>query len=204
MGQRIYDLAVVDDRGTYYQVLGLTANTFDLLADSGEKYIKLSSMAKELIEQKINEGHTVRLPKAMQSTEVLPGEVEVIESSVDEVGAAKQAAIFKSRTLVNSELAKISTFKLYQYNILHDELAAEGYFITNKNREEKYIEIIETGDADLIASLEAYLEARDEIDAAKSAYDRIITHEQDINNKTTVDEIVAASDQFIADFFATE
>lgn len=43
------------------------------------------------------------------------------------------------------------------------QLADKGYFITDQNREEKYIEIIETGDEELIELLEEYLIHKDEI-----------------------------------------
>lgn len=42
-------------------------------------------------------------------------------------------------------------------------LADAGYFITDQNREEKYIEIIETEDENLIELLETYLNIKDDI-----------------------------------------
>lgn len=47
--------------------------------------------------------------------------------------------------------------------------ADEGYFFTNENRQEKYIEIIETGDDKLINMLEEYLTIKDEITSLKWA-----------------------------------
>lgn len=47
------------------------------------------------------------------------------------------------------------------------ELADAGYFITDKNREEKYIEIIESEDESLIDLLEEYLTIKDEISKIK-------------------------------------
>jgi hypothetical protein len=47
------------------------------------------------------------------------------------------------------------------------ELFNAGYIITDKNREEKYIEIIETGDESLIELLEEYLNTKDEIQKIK-------------------------------------
>lgn len=46
-------------------------------------------------------------------------------------------------------------------------LSDAGFVITNENREEKYIEIIETGEEKYIELLEVYIEAKDDVDALK-------------------------------------
>ena len=48
--------------------------------------------------------------------------------------------------------------------LLHDKFAAEGIYITNENREEKYIEILEKDDPKLLEDLEKYIEALDRVD----------------------------------------
>ena len=48
--------------------------------------------------------------------------------------------------------------------MLHDKFAAEGIYITNENREEKYIEILEKDDPKLLEDLEKYIEALDRVD----------------------------------------
>lgn len=48
-------------------------------------------------------------------------------------------------------------------------LNAEGFFITDKNKEEKYLEILETGDEDLIDTLEKFLISKDKLSAVKTA-----------------------------------
>lgn len=197
----VYDLALVEDRGSYYQVLGTTKNTFDVVANSEEKYLKLSSIAADMLHEALAKGGNVRLPKSLQSNEVLPGELEIIIPTDSEIDAVRNNAMYKAKQLVTFELGKISSFTLYKYNILHDELAAEGYFITNKNREQKYIEIIETGDADLISSLEKYLEARDTIDRAIGVYDKLNAYMANLNNLSTVDEIATAQSAFLSNFY---
>ena len=48
--------------------------------------------------------------------------------------------------------------------LLLDKFAAEGIYITNENREEKYIEILEKDDPKLLEDLEKYIEALDRVD----------------------------------------
>jgi hypothetical protein len=197
----VYDLAIVEDRGSYYQVLGTTKNTFDVVANSADKHLKLTSITADLIHQQLAQGNQVRIPKSLQSNEVLPGELQIISVTDSEIDAARNNAAYKARQMVTYELGKISSFTLYRYNILHDELAADGYFITNKNREQKYIEIIETGNVELISLLEKYLEARDTIDQALSVHDRLDSYLANLNSLTTVDDIKAAETAFLTAFY---
>lgn len=55
------------------------------------------------------------------------------------------------------------------YIDLNNELAERGIFITNSNREEKYLEILETGNEHNIDLLEDYLNLRDDLSRVKSA-----------------------------------
>ncbi len=198
----IYDLAIVEDRGAYYQVTGLTKNTFDNLADRDEKYLKLSSAAYKLIDDAVSAGKIVRLPKALQVDEVMPGEVDIIAAELNPLDAARTAALVKARRLVTPEYTKISGYILYDFMCMNNELASEGYFITNKNREEQYIKIIETGDERMIALLEKYLEARDTIDTAASMKLRLDAFQAKIETLTTADDIQAAEAEFLTNFFA--
>lgn len=200
----VYDLAIVEDRGSYYQVLGLTKNTFDAVANGEEKHLKLSALTADIIRDELSKGNLVRLPKVLQFGEVLPGELQIIKSQDDPLQAHKNAAIYKLKQLVTFELGKISSFDLYRYNVLHDELAAEGYFITSKNREQKYIEIIETGDVDLISSLEKYLEARDNLDRAVSAHQRIDSIIKTVQSQTDVTEVDRITNEFLTVFYSNE
>jgi len=198
----IYDLALVEDRGAYYQVFGLTKNTFDNLADREEKYLKLSSSAYKMIEQAIAAGDIVRLPKTLMVDEVLPGEVSIISSTASPVEAARTASLVKVRSLVTPELTKISGYTMYSFTVLNNDLISEGYVITNKNREAKYIEIIETGNADLIAKLEQYLEARDAIDYAYNLKARLDAYVKQVDQLASIEEIAAAEEQFLTAFYA--
>ena len=57
--------------------------------------------------------------------------------------------------------AKLVDYIIYmEYN---NELASKGYFITDSNREEMYLKILETGDDTLIDILEQYLIMKDKL-----------------------------------------
>lgn len=59
---------------------------------------------------------------------------------------------------------------LSEYLYISIELASKGYFITDTNREEKYIEILNSGDANLLDLLEKYLSVYDEFKVTRNKF----------------------------------
>ena len=80
--------------------------------------------------------------------------------------------------------------------MLNNKFANQGIFITDDNREECYIKIIEAGNESLIADLEKYLEIKDKvtvIEMRKKEYDDILNNLRtlsDFNDSETVHQIV--------------
>lgn len=203
MSSIIYDLAIVQDRGTHWFVTNVTQNTLDNLADKDEKVLRLSYMSHQLIKQALMEGKKVHIHKTLQTGEVLPGEFDIIDlKETDPIQDARDAATVKIRMLVTPELSKISGLSLYGFMILNNDLANQGYFITNENREEKYLEILETGDEKLIAKLEDYLNYKDEIEAVAHLERRFTAFRNELRNATTVEDIKAIEERFLERFFA--
>lgn len=198
----IYDLAIVEDRGSYYQVVGVTKNSFDLLANKTDTYLKLSEVAYRMIKDATDEGKSIRIVKPLSANEVLPNEVVIVDVEKTDVEAAIDSAVIRVRKLVTFELSKVSGFTLYEFNTIHTELLEDGFFITNKNREQKYIEIIETGNIEIIEKLERYLEAKDTLDRAYSIKTRVDKFVSQIKKLTSVDEIREAENKFVSDFYA--
>jgi len=82
----------------------------------------------------------------------------------------KRVSIIKEAKLkVESLVQKVDMITYINYIDINNELSSHGIFITNNNREEKYLEILEIGDENLIDLLEAFLEAKDELQVVKSA-----------------------------------
>lgn len=202
MTPMIYDLAVVDDRGAYWYVKNVFKNTIDPFADSEDKILRLSFSAYNIISTALQAGKTVKIPKVLKTNEVLPGEVEVIDLGTDDpLKEAKNAATIRARMVVTPELAKISSLTIYGFTVLNNDLANAGYFITNENREEKYLQILETGDEKLITKLEDYLNYKDEIEAVAQLERKFARFRQDINNAKTVEAVKALETSFFDVFY---
>lgn len=198
-----YELAMVEDRGSHYKVMGLTYNTLDNVVNNNEMYLNLSHMAYKKIDQGIQSGLEVRISKTMHASEVMPAEVDIIETVPDDIDAAKQAAIIKARSLITPEISKQSGFVLYDFMMKNNVLASKGYFITDENREEKYIDIIETGDMDLIMVLESFLESKDKLDRANALNKKLDKLQKDLQKLDKVEDINKAADAFITSFYTS-
>lgn len=203
MSEMIYELATVQDRGAFWKVTNVTKNTLDSLANREEKTLKLSYMSYKLIQEALMQNKAVHVQKSMRTDEVLPGEFEVIDlEQSDPLGEARDAAVTKVRMLVTPELSKISGFAMYGFIILNNDLSANGYFITNENREEKYLEMLETGDERLIAKLEDYLNYKDEIESVAQLERKFSAYRAEIKTAATAEEVKQIEEQFLERFYA--
>jgi chromatin segregation and condensation protein Rec8/ScpA/Scc1 (kleisin family) len=91
---------------------------------------------------------------------------------------------------------------MYGFIILNNDLANAGYFITNENREEKYLEILETGDEKLISKLEDYLNYKDEIETVAHLERRFSSFRTEIRAAASVEEVTAIEERFLEKFYA--
>ena len=72
--------------------------------------------------------------------------------------------IKKELNLLESIFDKLVFIDYLDFMILHSKLASLGFFITDENKEEKYIEILESENEELLNDLEKYLELKEKID----------------------------------------
>jgi hypothetical protein len=196
----IFELASVEDRGAYWLVTNVTKNSLDRLATNDEKYIKLSYVVYKQIQDALIAGKQVRIQKSLKTDEVLPGEIQIVETN-NHLEATKESSFIKLKNMVTMEMSKISGFVIYSFTVLNNELADKGYFITDYNREEKYIEIIETMDEVLINKLEEYLNAKDEIERVSNIYKRLTKFKDKLSELSTIEEVQELETKFITDFY---
>jgi hypothetical protein len=195
---KIYDLAVVEDCGTYFKINGVVKNTMESLENNTELLIRLSYLANEQISEAISNHKIVHIPKGnFRSIELLPGEFLIVEPGTDELQSHKDAVIVKIRSMITPVITKISSLTMYGFIVLNNDLSSNGYFITNQNREEKYLEILETGDESLIAKLEEYLNYKDEIENVSFIERMFSKFKTDIKLANTIDAVYKLEISFL-------
>jgi hypothetical protein len=83
----------------------------------------------------------------------------------------------KARGVLGDDLLTFHMIDFASFMILNNKFAAKGIFITDENKEEEYIKVIESGEMSLIEDLETYINLRDKvqgIEAQKNEYTDIV------------------------------
>jgi hypothetical protein len=122
-------------------------------------------------------------------------EVEGIDANTY-AGKAAKAVKTKARGILGDDLLIFKLVDFVSFMLLNNKFANKGIFITDDNKEECYIKVIESGDESLITDLEKYIALKDdikEIENNKSEYLSIIKKLQllaDQNSSEAVNKIV--------------
>jgi hypothetical protein len=122
-------------------------------------------------------------------------EVEGIDANTY-AGKAAKAVKTKARGILGDDLLIFKLVDFVTFMMLNNKFLEKGIVISDNNKEEAYIKIIETGDEDLITGLEQYLTIKDDIkliEAQKNEYAGIVNKLQtlpDKNNAEAVNTIV--------------
>lgn len=122
-------------------------------------------------------------------------EIEGIDAATY-AGKAALAVKTKARGIFGDDLLTFYLIDFVSLMMINNKFASKGIFITDDNKEESYIKIIETGDDTLINDLEKYLALKDsikKIESSKEEYSTIINKLQvlaDSNDQDSVNQIV--------------
>lgn len=191
----VYDVADVNDCGEYYSINFVTKNTGQFLRE-GSTYIPLSNVAAEEAQKGVDDGMIVSFPKGLLS-EVTLGDLTF--QPTDGLVMKQRLTINKARNLLSTSTSSINGFDFMNFFLSNNTLASKGYFVTEANREEKYIEIINTGDTDLILALEEYLTSLDRLGLSNYQYKRFKTFSEEVEMCETEDEV----SQLEKDYYST-
>lgn len=122
-------------------------------------------------------------------------EVEGIDTATY-AGKAAKAVKTKARGIMGDDLLIFKLVDFISLMLLNNKFLSKGIVITDTNKEECYIKIIESGDDSMIVDLEKYITLKDDIkliESQKAEYMEIINKLQllsDPNNTEAVNAIV--------------
>jgi hypothetical protein len=194
-------LVEVQDNGNNWKVLKAFTWENVALAEGGtyieiKKDIVWEEMAKQL-----KAGNPVFLPKGLTRDYTLSDIIlPLVGRAADPLAVPKQAAKIKGWETMINRLSYDTIIHSYVFMIENMRMLEKGYFIHDDNREEQYLEIINTGDGDLISLLESYLEAKDDIIWADRYHRRHKDFLAEIDEAKNLDEIKQAVDVYVSTF----
>jgi len=182
----------VADRGDKYEVISINTNEIAYAGMRDDIFEVPSWEVYETVARNLNEGKKVYIPKLLD--QFLDVSDLVIEE-LDPLETAKQTAIIKARDLIyTTRINKLAIAKFYRFFILSHYFADKGIFITEENRENKYLEIInsaaqlEDPDASeaIIANLEEYINLLDSLSEMKNILKDLDAFIESVNEVTVI------------------
>lgn len=185
-------LFVIHDEGDTKRITGTTIREESFEVDP-KLYKETNSIdffrtIKELLKKaeiRFSSNHTGELTiEDLKQTEVDPLQIKKIN------------ALEQGRYYISQRIDVISLFGFARFIILNNYMADSGFFITDENREEKYLEIINTNDQELIGRLEEYLEVKDVISQDLYWYSHFVKFKNAIESASSEEQVKESLDAF--------
>jgi hypothetical protein len=164
VGKLAKNYFIIFDKGDMWQVTGTVAipegyevsENHDGVMDMSDFNIReVFLYVKEKLET-----NDVYIPKNYQGRLIKD---DVIIVPHDKIEVKRARTIDKGKDILMKKVSLFEIFNSVEFIILNNFFVEKGYVITDNNRQDKYLEIIETGDIELIEKLERFLKCRDDI-----------------------------------------
>lgn len=132
-------------------------------------YVEIEQDAVLKLNSAMVDGNKVRLKVKAKENKVLD-ETDFVITKVPKKEVQRKKLMQMLNAESQNSVGLVSAIDFFEYLELFVQFLEKGIYITNKNREEKYLEVINTGDVDTITALERYLEIRDNTLTAVNSY----------------------------------
>ena len=184
------------DKGLYNLVTGLTQSDIIIEAPITDRVVLevFDTLVYETIQELFLQGKQVKIPKGLSTISV----ADLIIEETNELELARNSAGIRVMNFVNKRIGNIYAYYLFQFNILNNQLISLGYIITEENSNNKYLEILQSEDNNIIYILEKFLEAKSKIDENISLFYESQTALNNINESSDINEIEKIINNFLA------
>ena len=156
----------------------------------------MNNITAQIIEESFSKNEKVFFKKDCKSIELMPHDL-IIGPVVEDIKTVINQYLTEARYHVSHQQALVTGLMMFDFICINNELINEGYVISSNNREDKYIEILETGDEELIEKLERYLNAHDTINRAsflQNEYNRFYIR---LKQQTEVEKVKEIGEAFL-------
>lgn len=126
---------------------------------------------------------------------------DLIITPIDNLDSVKVTALTKARQELLSRLDVTVMFQFFEFTMAEHELHERGYIITDNNREDEYLKVVNTGDIELIGILEKYLNAKDKLVQHYAWYQRYTETETKIKESISEEQVMTALNEYLELFF---
>ena len=184
------------ENGTVYQIIDVQGQEVSY-SKPIDNIMTLSNELSIELRKNLISGNEIKIMKNVfdekESHNLSIEDFTIIEP--DTLEKYKNKMMGRLYTSFSSHFASLGGLALFEFFVSYSTLADSGYYITDENRESKYLEIINTGDDNLISALEIYLERYDGLSPLASYARRIKNFKIDTSSAKTIEEVNEAVDR---------
>lgn len=151
---------VIHNVGNFVQITKIIEVEEDKVADPSLYYESDSPALIERVEEVLKDSR-IRFP-----VDLLTKKVRIKDLIIDQLGTVvllKERARTNALSLIRSRLNAESFMDLFKIMMINNKLLDKGIYLTDDNREEKSLEIIESGDEALNNLLMEFYEAKENL-----------------------------------------
>ncbi len=163
--------AQLSELGGVYQVTNIILTEAKYLLPSA-KYVALPNEIAINLKTFLNMGKVITIKKDLVDNPVskdIP--LEHFNYSVPKtLDQKKSAARAKVHQRISGYTALLSAYDMFEFMVISAKLQAMGYNVMSQDKEQVYLDIINTGNEDLITDLERFLEVKDIFDNMMKKY----------------------------------
>lgn len=139
------------------------------------------------------ENKPVCFPKSIEN----PTRDDLIVGKTDDIKTVKHLNIYKVVNHFSKKTMNVPAFAFLEFQMLNNELATRGIFITDQNREEKYLEVLEKNESELLDILERYLSVLEDVSKYRNLYNELRVCIEKINLCENIDEVAPIAEEYI-------
>lgn len=183
------------DNGETYSIVGCGRNVEDSIVEG----IVIKTSDGELwsyVDNLLKRGRSVSYSKAVKTLT----KDDLILNDVNAIEQYKNAVFYKAINKFQTFISPLYMFDFYDFLILNNEFASLGYIITNANKEEQYLKIINENDEGLLNRLERYLFLLDKLSLYQFRKQQVDNLKSKLNEASTEEEIDEINRSFFTEF----
>ena len=178
------------------QIISIETSVVRDLVNLHNNIIGINNLTAQIISDNLIQNKMVFFKKDCKSIELMPYDL-IVGQLENDIIAIKNQALVEAKYYVSHNQALVTGLMMFDFICINNELIDKGFVITDSNREEKYIDILETMDEELINKLEIYLNARDQIQRASFLENEYQKYYRDIKQAETIESVLEIKSKFL-------
>ena len=195
--EHIYHVAIFEKvSDELNQIINIETSVIRDLIGLKNNSIGVNNITAQIVETMFNQGKQVYYKSNCKSIELMPYDI-FSGDDVTDLNILRNQKLSDAKYCISHHQALVTGLMMFDFICINNELIDKGYIITDYNREDKYIEILEAEDDELVEKLERYLNARDNITRASFLENKYQKFYIDIKQSQTEEEILKVSSEFM-------